>query len=761
MTDTSAKAHPDPESVPEVPGEPLAPPSGVEPFAGQAPPCRFQLDPRWLAILPALAAILLYLPALNYQFVWDDTIFLRDMPAYRDPNLWLSSLFRPFVLSPNYFRPLAMLTFVGELSLGGLNPLIFHLTNLLLHAINAALVTLLALHVARSMVKDGPSAPRLINIQVSTLLAILAGLLYAFHPALIEGVAFVSSRFDLLMTTCLLLALLVDLTVQDRWARPVLVGLLFLLAALSKEMALAFAFALPFWHLAVHHSEHRAETLPEQKETLGGAKSRLTAGLRSITLNLQNSNWPVYLAVLIAGLGYLGIRYAALKYLLVLNSQAVLPVGDLLQHGLLFLKSLAVYGILVLWPFTSLNPIHYSSLPVPAADPSAWLALVLDVLLVVGMVMLIRRRPRSGWLALGGLLALLPVLNLAPLELGGGAFAAERFLLFPMVFFILAAVNLAAEFQWSALSFQRLVLPVSLLWLVASVAAVQLTLPNWQDNMSLWTWAMRLASHSATPPTNLALEYNNRGQYQIALNFAQQANSLDPKNGDAWDNGGLALFYLGRYAEAQSAFQQAVTLQPDNALYWNNLAGALREQGQLADAEKMLLDKALTLDPNLPAAYLNLGIVYLDADRPDLASQKLQIALQLFPPDQTAEVQSWLDKAKELDRWMRLGDLLMKNGDYQGAARAYNQAAVFGASMADTGDKLSTALIALKDWNNATKVLQQAIQAAPQDARLYYDLGIVAREQGNNDSARQWFGKAIELNPTWDLPKQALADLPK
>jgi Tfp pilus assembly protein PilF len=57
-------------------------------------------------------------------------------------------------------------------------------------------------------------------------------------------------------------------------------------------------------------------------------------------------------------------------------------------------------------------------------------------------------------------------------------------------------------------------------------------------------------------------------------------------------------------------------------------------------------------------------------------------------------------------------------------------------------------------------IAQAEAPAAPQDARLYYDSGIVACEQGDNASAWQWFNKAIELDSTWDLPRQALANLP-
>ena len=44
------------------------------------------LLPIGLALIPALVIILLYLPVVKHQFVWDDTIFLRDMPAYRSPS---------------------------------------------------------------------------------------------------------------------------------------------------------------------------------------------------------------------------------------------------------------------------------------------------------------------------------------------------------------------------------------------------------------------------------------------------------------------------------------------------------------------------------------------------------------------------------------------------------------------------------------------------------------------------------------------------
>jgi len=204
---------------------------------------------RWLAPAPALIVALVYLPALSNGLVWDDITFLSDLPLYRDPALWLEALRRPFVISANYFRPLALLTFVAELRIGGLNPTLFHLTNVLLHAFNAALVAVLARHLWP--LGDGDDA-------AGGWLAVGAGLLYGLHPALLEGVTFISSRFDLLLTAFLLLALVADVTLrQRRVARALAVGLAFLLAALTKEMAVALAVVLPLWHLVTRERNLR------------------------------------------------------------------------------------------------------------------------------------------------------------------------------------------------------------------------------------------------------------------------------------------------------------------------------------------------------------------------------------------------------------------------------------------------------------------------------------------------------------------------
>jgi tetratricopeptide (TPR) repeat protein len=687
---------------------------------------------RWLVLLPALIVLLVYLPALNYEFVWDDAVFLSDLSNYRDPAIWSQALGEP--LTPNYFRPFGVFIFVLELRLWGTNPALFHLTSLLLHAINTVLIAILAQH----LMPPDMDANRRQWLQVG------AGLIYGLHPALLEGVTFIASWFDPLLTFFLLSALLADVNIRHRVGRPLGVAVAFLLAALSKEMALAFVFVLPLWHLA----RRQRSLLP---------LSRLWRDVR------ESGDLGTYAGVLVAGGVYLVLRYAAMGYLLFLDKGASIAAGNPLQQLLLIGRSVTRYVVLIIWPFTNLTPIHYSPLPVPTGDIAAWASLAVVVALVAGLVLLVKRVPQSGWLAIAGTVSLFPVVNLFPLELDGGAFVAERFLLFPVALFTLALVPLVPPLvAWWRTRVSRIPIPVwtlPLLWLVVSVATIQLTLPHWRDDLALWTWGERRAPASWLPPTNLALAYNTQGSYQRALAAIDRALSLDPEQANAWNNLGLSLFALGNYAEAQSAFEEAVRLEPESAVYLNNLAAALREQDRLEEAQQVLLEEVLPRSPDLPVAHLNLGIVYMRMERPDLAVQHLQEALRLLPPEQQGDARALLAQMEDPGLWLRLGDSLLASGDPERALAAFDQARMLGAQPAEVASGLSAALIELGALSEAEAVLQQALQQAPDDARLYNNLGVVAREQGDLDAARQYFERAVELAPDWDLPRENLESL--
>jgi Flp pilus assembly protein TadD len=222
---------------------------------------------------------------------------------------------------------------------------------------------------------------------------------------------------------------------------------------------------------------------------------------------------------------------------------------------------------------------------------------------------------------------------------------------------------------------------------------------------------------------------------------------------------GLAWFYHAEYAKAEKALKEAVRLAPQNALFWSNLAAAVREQDRLGEAEQILLERALALDATLPIAHMNLGVVYLRGNRPDLAVQPLEAALRLTHPDSRSGVMEMLRLVEDPASWLRLVDQLLLDGDPEGALAALEQAEQLGAEPADVAAGLSVALVELGALSEAEAVLQQALAQFPNDARLHNNMGVVARERGDLRAAREHFSRAATLAPEWSTPQENLASL--
>lgn len=119
----------------------------------------------------AVLAAAVFLPAASGPFIWDDRFLLAQIQN-RDIGQLLSSSFlaRPGESVGDFFRPLTTLSLALDYHIWGEQPVFFHLTNLLLHALGALAVWTLA----RRLI--GPSA------------GFAAACFFAVHPAHCEPV---------------------------------------------------------------------------------------------------------------------------------------------------------------------------------------------------------------------------------------------------------------------------------------------------------------------------------------------------------------------------------------------------------------------------------------------------------------------------------------------------------------------------------------------------------------------------------------------
>ncbi len=179
-----------------------------------------------------------YLPALQNGYVWDDAFLIENNSAFRAGQLNVADLFRPIIPNSGFLRPVVLFSFYLEDVLLGLSPVHSHLVNHLLYAVIAVLVYACS----RQMLQR-------LDVQGATGLALLVALLYITNHAANEAVLWVSGRFDLMATLFMLCFVWRFLGEGTSRLHLPLLWLCYALALFSKEVALMLLPALFFLHL--------------------------------------------------------------------------------------------------------------------------------------------------------------------------------------------------------------------------------------------------------------------------------------------------------------------------------------------------------------------------------------------------------------------------------------------------------------------------------------------------------------------------------
>lgn len=141
-----------------------------------------------------LVCLLLYLRTLGNDFIYTDD------PAYVYNNMQIRSLDRGMLAAAftqlfagDYWMPLTWISFAVDYHIWGLNPTGYHLTNSILHAVNAGLVVL----IADRLLRERFAVEQELNTAYVPLL-LFSGLMWGLHPLRVESVAWVAERKDVL-----------------------------------------------------------------------------------------------------------------------------------------------------------------------------------------------------------------------------------------------------------------------------------------------------------------------------------------------------------------------------------------------------------------------------------------------------------------------------------------------------------------------------------------------------------------------------------
>jgi tetratricopeptide (TPR) repeat protein len=205
--------------------------------------------------------------------------------------------------------------------------------------------------------------------------------------------------------------------------------------------------------------------------------------------------------------------------------------------------------------------------------------------------------------------------------------------------------------------------------------------------------------------------FNAAGQLKI-LDFTPEADpgyrqvrpmSDETAIGLYHSNRGAELLRAGREGEAMGWLKKAVAIDPDLPGAWVNLGVALRRNGDVSGAEAAYRS-ALEADPGTAAAYHNLAAL-----------------LRLRGQD--AEAQELLALAAKLDRrnpysYLALGDLSLAHGRAEEARRFYRRALRLDRDEPEVYAALGEAALAAGKHSEARRWLKKAVGLAQDNDRV-------------------------------------------
>ncbi len=639
-----------------------------------------------LAILVGIITFLVFLPSLQNNFVeWDDSQYVFENPHIRsfDLNLFRWAFFDFYASN---WHPLTWISHALDYAIWGLNPLGHHLTNNLLHAVNAFLVVLLAVRLieaavvhSRFTIHDSSASADPPGADASRFTLIAAGttgLLFGLHPVHVESVAWVAERKDLLCAFFFLLSIIMytkyvtDTSQITRGKGQKTKGLAHskkdnMPGTESREQRAVYSmlhalyamrYALCFFILALL-SKPMAVSLPIVLLILDWYPfNRITSFKTFRTAFIEKFPFVV-LSIISSVLTIMAQREAIeLNEFVPLSVRLIMAASSLVAY--LWKMALPV-NLIPYYPY----PANVSFFSLEYLSP----LVLISVITILSFVAVRRQRV---WLSVWSyyLVTLAPVLGI--LQVGGQAMA-DRYSYLPSIGpFLLCGAGVAWVSGYLTRSGEHS-LALRRFWYAAALSVLvslsYLTVKQidiWKNSINLWSYVIEKEPGIPFAYNNIGIAFFKKEQLDQAIEAFQSSIRLDPQYykahlnlGNAYAKKGLKYKALEEYQvvarlnpgsaethyqlgsalnaagfpnEAVEQWRIAVRLKPDFGDAHNNLAAALYNKGLVAEALEHYLIYA-NLEPDNAVAHLNLGSAYAAAGSYDKAIEHFETALRLNP----------------------------------------------------------------------------------------------------------------------------------
>jgi protein O-mannosyl-transferase len=671
-------------------------------------PVDYKIHAVLLVIILAFTFIA-YLPSLNNSFThWDDPPYVYQNPTIQKFNKENVKTMLGSYHMGNY-HPLTMLSLAVDYSIGGLNPKIYHITNLIFHLCNTVLVFVFIFLLFEKIE-----------------LAAVTSTLFGVHTLHVESVAWISERKDVLFTFFFLASLIFYLRYlkDDKNKFYWISLLLFILADLSKGMAVSLSLTLIAIDWLKGRSFKDRKVILEKIPFLALSVFFGIVAVYAQHISTEDkgiAGYSIFTRIIFASYGFCQYLY-----------KLVIPM-----------ELSAFYA----YPEKGTIPYKF------------WVSLIIALLLTGAAFYSIKRSKEYLFCFLFFVFNIILVLQILPV---GNAIMADRYAYVPSIGFFLA-LAIAADSIKAGKAF--VFMPVIFYMLFIATLTFD-RCKVWHDSISLWTDALK-------KDPSLPLAHNNRGgafaelkEYQKALADYDYSIANSPKLEKPYSNRGIVRAVLKDYKGAKDDFDKAIETDPKSPGAYYHRGNVFMEMGDtvaaVRDYSKVLsidpkhigalngrglarravkdykgamedFDKVIKIDPGYLEAYVNRALLKYVLGDVAGAEQDDEMAIKLDPSSAIP--------------YLKSGDAKSFKKDYAGAIVDYDRVLQKYPDNTEALFKRGAAKINLNDFTGALEDFTKLIVLMPANYEAYHQRGIAKNKLKDHKGAIVDFNKVLELKP--------------
>lgn len=694
------------------------------------------------AVLCVTVAVCYY-KAMDCGFVFDDVsavIENKDLrPKTAVTNLFFNDFWgTPMIMEKSHksYRPLCVLTFRFNYGLSELEPMSYHLLNVILHAV----VCIMYMKMCQMFVHLDTS--------------FVAAMLFAVHPIHTEAVTGVVGRAEVLSSIFFIGALMTysqctghhkPIAWNQLFMTIVLVGI----AMLCKEVGITVIGVCVIYELFVAQRAEFKELWKILMEILLRGNTKLpqwliesiirsavlvgsTAFLMVARITVMGAQLPVFTKFdNPASVSPTPARQLTYNYLLPINFWLLLDPSDLCCD----------------WTMGTI-PLIESFL-----DHRNVITILFYVFLAKLVYFALSKQGKTNRNLLICLaLMVFPFIPASNLFFPVGFVVAERILYTPSMGFCMLV----------AIGFEKLLENKKnlkcLLWLLISGLLLSHALKtytrniDWTSEYTLFRSALKVNQHNAKLWNNVGHALEKEERFTEALEYFKKAVSVQPNDIGAHMNVGRTYKNLNMFDEATKAYELAKALfpppipgtrytarvAPSHLNVFLNLAALYgRNSSRLLEADA-LLKQSTDMRPDYVQGYINRGDIYMKLGRQMDAIAVYEQALKYEP--------------NNADVHYNLGVVQMELGNKQKAYEQFERALVHDP---DHWQSLYNSAVMIQEekmvdnWQLAIDRFNLLMKKDKNDSRPPFSLAMLAMDMNDFLAAEKYFKLALEIEPTF------------